>query len=155
MSDPVDGGSRSRRDFLGLAGSAACAAALAASAGALARTLKPRAWPEPSSRFRLGQAAEFAVGTEQVIADRNVLVISRPEGVAAISLICTHLGCIVQRLTEEFRCPCHGSVFGAAGEVLAGPAPRALRWLAVSQGPDGGLVVNADSEVEPGTYFRA
>jgi cytochrome b6-f complex iron-sulfur subunit len=155
MSNHVEAEPTSRRDFLGLAGSAACVAALAAGAGALVRTLKPRAWPEPSSRFRLGEASEFPVGSERVIADRNVLVISKPEGVAAVSLICTHLGCIVQRLPAEYRCPCHGSRFGDQGEVLAGPAPRALRWLALSQGADGALVVDADSEVEPGTYFQA
>ena len=42
----------------------------------------------------------------------------------ALSSICPHLGCIVQRLPEgRFECPCHGSKFNATGEVFAGPSP--------------------------------
>ena len=46
----------------------------------------------------------------------------------ALSRTCTHLGCSVPWDTEKnkFICPCHGSTFDIAGEVLTPPATRAL-----------------------------
>lgn len=46
----------------------------------------------------------------------------------ALSRTCTHLGCSVPWDMEKskFICPCHGSTFDIAGEVLTPPATRAL-----------------------------
>jgi len=46
----------------------------------------------------------------------------------ALSRTCTHLGCSVPWDLEKskFICPCHGSTFDIAGEVLTPPATRAL-----------------------------
>ena len=49
----------------------------------------------------------------------------------AFSTVCPHLGCSVDWSdeTRKFECPCHGSVFEAAGRCIAGPAPRPLDEL--------------------------
>lgn len=120
----------------------------------MARLPRPRVTPEASSRFRAGSASEVPPGTAKVLPAHQVQLVSTAEGIAALSLVCTHLGCIVQQSEAGFVCPCHGSSFSPDGEVRGGPAPRALRWLEVSQAADGALVVDTDREVEPGTYYR-
>jgi mono/diheme cytochrome c family protein/nitrite reductase/ring-hydroxylating ferredoxin subunit len=46
----------------------------------------------------------------------------------AISLECTHLGCLLNTVDRGFFCPCHGSDFGPLGEVYSGPAKDPLPW---------------------------
>jgi len=49
-------------------------------------------------------------------------------GFLAISVRCTHLGCVVNidKNTGGFVCPCHASRFDKYGEVLSAPATRPL-----------------------------
>jgi glycine/D-amino acid oxidase-like deaminating enzyme/nitrite reductase/ring-hydroxylating ferredoxin subunit len=49
-------------------------------------------------------------------------------GLHAVSLRCTHLGCLLRFNAAErsWDCPCHGSRFDVDGEVLEGPATRNL-----------------------------
>lgn len=47
----------------------------------------------------------------------------------ALSAICTHQGCLITGYdsgSKRFVCPCHGSMFGLNGQVVNGPAQRAL-----------------------------
>lgn len=46
----------------------------------------------------------------------------------AMTNVCTHLGCPVAWTPSdsEFHCPCHGSIFDKEGQVVHGPAPKAL-----------------------------
>ncbi|MBW2262702.1 MAG: ubiquinol-cytochrome c reductase iron-sulfur subunit [Deltaproteobacteria bacterium] len=142
-----------RRDFLSLAGLTLTGlAGIGATMGGI-RLLKPYVLPERSNRFTIGLPGEFPVGTERILPERNVVVRSTPAGVAVVSLVCTHLGCIVASTDEGFDCPCHGSRFTGEGDVVKGPAPRPLRWLEVWLAPDGKLVVDGGSEVSPGTFF--
>jgi Rieske Fe-S protein len=59
------------------------------------------------------------------------LAVSRDEHgqVHALSPVCTHLGCTVGWNSAErsWDCPCHGSRFAAAGQVIQGPAVDPLR----------------------------
>lgn len=77
-----------------------------------------------------------ATGLENFPADRvftlpgkRLALVRERDRVAALSLECTHLGCLVNTVDEGFFCPCHGSEFGPLGEVYSGPAPRNLDWL--------------------------
>jgi cytochrome b6-f complex iron-sulfur subunit len=143
-----------RRDFLGLAGLWTAGVAIFGSIIGMARLPVPNVLPEASSRFRIGRPQEFPAGSAKTIAGRNVRIVSGEAGLAAISLVCTHLGCIVGETAEGFSCPCHGSRFTHEGNVVQGPAPRALRWLHLSQAADGTLVVDAEAEVKAGTFYR-
>lgn len=46
--------------------------------------------------------------------------------VKALSAVCPHLGCLIERRGEGFNCPCHVSAFSADGRALEGPSPRAM-----------------------------
>ena len=86
----------------------------------------------PAKKFSVALPDSLAAGEAFVPPGRSVAVFRDQEGVYAVSLICTHLGCIVKPGQSGFECPCHGSQFAADGSVLRGPAPKALPWLAVS-----------------------
>jgi cytochrome b6-f complex iron-sulfur subunit len=143
-----------RRSFLSLAALGSFFSAVGmALAGAL-RLPGPAVLPGPVRRFKIGHPDEFAVGSETRFEEANFLVFRDPEGVYAISAVCTHLGCSVARSATGFACPCHGSRFATNGDVTRGPAPRALPWLEVGRAADGQLVVYAENEVPSGTRFR-
>lgn len=144
----------SRRDFLGLAGLWSAGLAVAGSILSMARLPKPRVTPEASSRFRAGKPSELPAGTVRVIPEHRVRLASTEDGIAAMSLECTHLGCIVKETENGFSCPCHGTLFAIDGKVMSGPAPAALPWLAVSQAADGSLVVDTARHVPPGQFYR-
>lgn len=49
----------------------------------------------------------------------------------AVWRFCTHGACAVEPRDDALFCPCHGSRFSETGEVLVGPATKALRSFAV------------------------
>jgi menaquinol-cytochrome c reductase iron-sulfur subunit len=62
----------------------------------------------------------------------SVWVVKHSEtDVTVFSPVCTHLGCQVfwSRPSNQFLCPCHGSIFAKDGAVVHGPAPRPLDTL--------------------------
>jgi Rieske Fe-S protein len=67
------------------------------------------------------------------LPQHRVAVVRQGAEVLALDLTCTHLGCTVKATEQGFSCPCHGSRFGRGGDVLRGPAPRALRRLSVER----------------------
>ena len=57
---------------------------------------------------------------------------------------CVHLGCTVPWVSgsDEFRCPCHGSIYDPTGGYVGGPAPRSMDWMPVTVNSDGSVVVD-------------
>lgn len=87
-----------------------------------------------ADRLRSGDVSsvdEVAPGTAAVLrrGRKRAGVYRDPEGgVHAVSMRCTHLGCLLRFNAAEtsWDCPCHGSRFDVDGEVLEGPAVRPL-----------------------------
>ncbi len=143
----------SRRDFLGLASTGAVVlTSLTALAGIL-RITKADVHYEESQKFKIGKPESFPVGTIKKLEDKRVHIFSDESGFHAITSVCTHLGCLVALSDKGFQCPCHGSKYDRDGRVIAGPAPRNLPWLEISESEDGSLVVDAAKEVKIGTTF--
>ena len=63
-----------------------------------------------------------------LVEGKPVGVFQTDDGVRALELVCTHLGCLVDWNADvsEMQCPCHGSRYDATGQVLQGPAPEPL-----------------------------
>jgi Rieske Fe-S protein len=77
----------------------------------------------------------------------EIYVLGQPDGeFAALSPICTHLGCTVDVAGAHLVCPCHGSTYDRQGRVLRGPAERALRRFATSVTPGGDLVIRVEED---------
>lgn len=66
-----------------------------------------------------------------VFSQSRVAVLRAGDEIYALSLNCTHLGCTVSVTPTGLVCPCHGSAFSRAGDVLRGPATRPLDRLVV------------------------
>ena len=96
---------------------------------------------------RLGTPDRFPFNAYTFVAEKNIFVYRTREGFKAVSALCPHLGCVITQLGGGFRCPCHGSTFGANGEVLGGPAPKPLTWLKVGLSPDGQITVDTSERV--------
>jgi Rieske Fe-S protein len=82
-----------------------------------------------SAGTALGPAADVPVGGGTVYEALEVVVTQPAAGqFLGFSAVCTHTGCIVNRVAEStIQCPCHGSRYHLDGTVAAGPAPRALQ----------------------------
>jgi cytochrome b6-f complex iron-sulfur subunit len=143
----------SRRDVLGTLSVWAALAALGSGLIGMLRLPKAAVLSSPSKKFKVTLPESLAAGQPFIPPGRSVALYRDAEGVHAVSLICTHLGCIVKNSGEHFECPCHGSQFTAGGEVIKGPAPRALAWYKVT-GADGSYVVDEGTTVPSGTRLK-
>ena len=76
-------------------------------------------------------AGEVPVGEARVVGkglDKTGVYRDEDGQVHAVSLRCTHLGCLLRFNGAErsWDCPCHGSRFDVDGAVLEGPAVKPL-----------------------------
>jgi cytochrome b6-f complex iron-sulfur subunit len=105
----------------------------------------PRTLFEPSTRFRIGQPADFPLGVdERFKQSHRVWVVRTPDRLFVISAKCTHLGCTPNWIESEnkFKCPCHGSGYDMEGRNFEGPAPRPMDRAYVELDAEGQVVVD-------------
>lgn len=147
--------SPSRRHFiftwLGLAWTAFTLATGAALSTVL-RFMFPNVLFEPKSTFKAGNPNDYEV---DVVDERwkdkyGVWVVRVPEGLYALSTVCTHLGCTPNWLDNEkkFKCPCHGSGFYKTGINFEGPAPRPLERYRISLADDGQILIDKSKKFQ-------
>ena len=97
--------------------------------------------PHSFDELAAGQAAILKIDGHNVAGFRD------PDGrLHAVSAACTHMGCILgwNETDRSWDCPCHGSRFALDGEVIHGPAVKALA-------PHGGR--EAEAEKRESTAF--
>ena len=74
----------------------------------------------------------------------GVFLIQKGTNFNALSARCTHLGCTINfdAVPQQFKCPCHGSLFAISGKWISGPAKKDLISIPVKR------EANGDMEVE-------
>jgi cytochrome b6-f complex iron-sulfur subunit len=96
--------------------------------------LRPLTSTAAGGKIKVGNKADFAVGTAKYFAEGRLYVSAEKDPktgnpqLFALAQKCPHLGCRVPFCDSSgrFECNCHGSVFNAAGEWIQGPAPRGM-----------------------------
>ncbi|MGB0714961.1 MAG: Rieske 2Fe-2S domain-containing protein [Phycisphaerae bacterium] len=131
-----------RRAFAGLTlgiGWFAFGSGVAISIGpAFGRYLMPNVLEEPDPRVRVGPLKKYVEmppgGVNEDFKPQGIWMIREEDRVAAINIICTHLGCIPNWLPNDrkFKCPCHGSGYYYDGINFEGPTPRPLERFKVT-----------------------
>jgi cytochrome b6-f complex iron-sulfur subunit len=125
-----------RRDFLRLLNRLLLTASGLLGLGGLMRFLSYSTETQPKTEFDLGPTADYPVGSRTLLPEIPALLIHDENGLSALSLVCPHLGCVVEPGQEGLICPCHGSRFDPQGVVLRGPAAQPLRALRLEIGED-------------------
>ena len=87
----------------------------------------------------LGYVSEIPVGEGKIFAAEKVVVTQPTQGqYKAYSAVCTHLGCILDKVSDgKIYCPCHGAIFSVGnGGAIAGPTkvPLAAEKITVTDG---------------------
>jgi cytochrome b6-f complex iron-sulfur subunit len=109
------------------------------------RFFLPRSILEPSSTFRIGPPADYAIGVDTKWQQQYRIWVTRTsDRLFVIYARCTHLGCTPDWKASEnkFKCPCHGSGYDSEGINFEGPAPRPMDRAQVSLDAEGQIVVN-------------
>ncbi len=106
---------------------------------------------KPDGTLRVPGGGRIQPGTALVFTfppddeTHGTVFLTREAELRALSTRCTHAACTVawQRKgnTENLKCPCHGSRFDTAGQVLNGPAKLPLTRYAVRVEGDDALLM--------------
>lgn len=127
----------------GLAAGASCAS-LSACAGVT--YLTPRMLPDGNLIIATRDVAERGEAFLQARGMQRPVYLRRSDDGAwtAVLASCTHRGCQPEPVGDRLACPCHGSEFSFAGDVLTGPADRPLTRYEVIEEDDRLLVLAGD-----------
>ncbi|HEV8368716.1 MAG TPA: Rieske 2Fe-2S domain-containing protein [Pyrinomonadaceae bacterium] len=109
------------------------------------RFFLPRSILEPSSVFRIGPPADYALGVDTKWQQQyRIWVTKTSDRLFVIYARCTHLGCTPDWKASEnkFKCPCHGSGYDSEGINFEGPAPRPMDRAKVVIDAEGQIVVD-------------
>ena len=111
---------------------------------------------EPSAIVNVGKVESFAVNSVTMDVNSGIYLVRADEGYFALSMVCTHLGCLTAWNQDLgiIACPCHGSKFKRTGEKIEGPAPKPLPWLKIWVSDDGDLMVDRSTEIPPLQFLR-
>ncbi|OGO18569.1 MAG: hypothetical protein A2Z14_13080 [Chloroflexi bacterium RBG_16_48_8] len=148
LRDPEHGDApMDRRDFLGLLTRAFLWLSGAAGLVGLVRFLSYDPEPTIIGRYTLEPPAAYPPDSITPISEARAILVRDQVGFFARSLVCPHLGCVVEKGDGGYQCPCHGSRFGEVGELISGPAKRSLDsiWLGLDEA--GRLVVDVRLDV--------
>src|SRR5262249_54444607 len=114
----------SRREFLNYIWGASIALLLAESAGAIVWFALPKFHAgEFGGLFDFDPAVLPAKGASPVQYPAGMFWLSHTnDGLLALSMVCTHLGCLFKwaEAHNRFECPCHGSKFYPNGLKIPG-----------------------------------
>jgi len=157
MNPQLDGNGVTRRDFLVTTGWAALFVSLASAAAGMVRFLSPNVLFEGPTKVKIGRPDDYSPGTVTYLEESKLFILRDGTGFRALSAVCTHLGCTVNKDAglNSYSCPCHGSKFDADGNVTHGPAPKALNTLEIAITPSGRMVVDLGKTVPRAHYFKA
>lgn len=149
MATPPASGRFGRRSFLRLFGEAGFSVLAIQTAWSTLRFARAPVSYAPPMKRTLDEPGSYAAGTAVYVEEAGVFVLRDAQGLRALSATCTHLGCTVRRNAggDGFTCPCHGSRYDPEGNVISGPAPDALSFLALRVDKRGRLEVDLGAEV--------
>lgn len=153
-----EGGDVSRRDFMSSAalgiGWFAFGAGTAISVGpAFGRFMMPNVLEEPDPRVRVGKIQKYVEmqpgDVNEDYKSQGIWMIRETDRIAALNIICTHLGCIPNWLPNDrkFKCPCHGSGYKPNGINFEGPTPRPLERFRITIA-DGIVIVDKSKKFQ-------
>jgi len=94
------------------------------------------------TRFDLGPEDAFPESGKLLRLDIPAVIYRTPGGYRSYSLVCTHLGCMVEESEGGYSCPCHGSRFAEDGRVMQGPAVDKLPELELALSTEGNLLLD-------------
>ncbi len=116
------------------------------------RFMFPNVLFEPKSQFKAGFPDDYETDkVDERFKDKyGVWMVRNKEGIYALSVVCTHLGCTPNWLETEqkFKCPCHGSGFYKTGINFEGPAPRPLERFRISTAEDGQILIDKSKKFQ-------
>jgi cytochrome b6-f complex iron-sulfur subunit len=154
VSQPL-GGLSSRRNFTRNAVLGGSTLVVGLGAAGFVRLLWPNKTGDFGSALTVPAANIPPVDGEPFQFQRGKFyVVHNSDGLLALYWKCPHLGCTVPWAPnfDQFRCPCHGSIYNYNGKNVGGPAPRPMDLMAITVQASGDIVVDTGAITQRHDY---